>query len=95
MYEKAVETAKKHYYFLEVENYKEWIKTLTKNLQENAIFKGSTSYFLWTTGRKYVTKYGVHYEFYKIDLNQSDEKNVKIFLEDLTLTILLENYLFP
>jgi len=83
MYEKAIEVAKNHYYFLEKDDYEKWLETLTKDLQRSASIRGSSPYFWWNTGRRYVTEYGIHYEFYKIDLDQSNDRRVKIFFKRL------------
>ena len=83
MYEEAVKVAIAHYCHLENGDYEEWLRTLTKELQESADVRGSSPHFWWKTGRRYVVKYGVHYEFYRIDLNQSTETRVKMFFKRL------------
>jgi len=45
MYEKAIEVAKNHYYFLEKDDYEKWLETLTKDLQRSASIRGSSPYF--------------------------------------------------
>ncbi|MCD6458593.1 MAG: hypothetical protein J7K82_07055 [Thermoproteales archaeon] len=83
MYKEAILTAEKHYNSLMENDYKTWLETLSKDIKENADIKGSTAYFWWETGRRYVEKYGVRYEFHKIDARYSSKNRVKIFFKRL------------
>ncbi|HDI31921.1 MAG TPA: hypothetical protein ENF80_03790 [Thermofilum sp.] len=83
MFEKAIEVASNHYRFLQEGKYEEWLSTLTKDLRETASVRGSSPDFWWRTGRRYVTAYGVRYEYYKVDERLSRATKVKIFFKRL------------
>ena len=61
----ADEVAKKHYNLLMDDKYEEWLKTLNERARRQAdtTMRGFKAEFYWNSGRKWVTEYGIRYEF--------------------------------
>ena len=78
--EDAKAVAIRHYKALMENDYETWRETLVDYIKEKADVKGSSAYFWWTTGRKYVEKYGVYYTFYR-EASVDDPNRRKFFFK--------------
>lgn len=70
-----------HYELLIENNYDEWLKTINTTDRNQAGSYGSSPYFWWDTGRRYVEKYGYQYKFKNVA--SEDENRVKFFFHRL------------
>ena len=74
--------AELHYKMLEENNFDGWVATLTQEKQQAANVSGSSPYYWWTTGRRYVDQHGYRYKFHHED-KTGDPNRKKYFFSRL------------
>jgi len=77
----AREVAEIHYKTIFEGQREAWVATLSERNREMADRRGSSPDFWWDTGRRYATRYGVHYQFRQVGIEEPDYQ--KIFFDRL------------
>ena len=77
----AREVAELHYKTIFEGHRAAWVATLSERNREMADRRGSSPDFWWDTGRRYATRYGVHYLFRQVGIEEPDYQ--KIFFDRL------------
>ncbi len=77
----AREVAELHYKAIFEGERAVWVATLCERNREMADRRGSSPDFWWDTGRRYATRYGVHYRFRQVSIEDPDYQ--KIFFDRL------------